>query len=120
MKTVNSRTIYTLEEWQAEAKRLFGNDVNKWRFKCPGCGHVQTRQDYLDMGMGKQCDRYLAFSCIGRFRQTDPMKKDLVVDFGELDKGAGCHYVGGGLFNVSPVGIETGKDEIRYTFGFAP
>lgn len=30
----------SVEEWQAEGKRRFGEDVKKWRFVCPMCGHV--------------------------------------------------------------------------------
>lgn len=109
----------TLVEWQSKGVDLYGHDVNGWKFVCPSCGHVQSRQDYLDMGMGKQCDNYLAFSCIGKFRLTNPLKMGLVVNFGDADKGAGCRYVGGGLTNISPVLLATGPDEVRPTFGFA-
>jgi hypothetical protein len=105
-----------LEDWQAEGRRLFGDDVNQWRFKCPSCGHIQKRQDYLDMGMGKQCDNYLAFTCIGKFRRTDPTKT--IVGYGDPDKGHGCKYAGGGLFNISPIQLVIGPDEVRPTFAF--
>lgn len=118
-KDKHDRPIFTIDEWQAEGNRLFGPDINTWRFKCPACGHVQTRANFLSLGMKDQVDRYLGFSCIGRFRLSDLNKAKLVVEYPEMDKGAGCNYAGGGLFQVAPIIIETGKDEQRLTFGFA-
>ena len=41
----------SVEEWQAEGKRRFGEDVKKWRFVCPMCGHVAAVQDFIDKGV---------------------------------------------------------------------
>lgn len=109
----------TIDEWVREGQRLFGNKVDEWRFTCPSCGHVQTRKDFLDMGLpAMQLDWYLAFTCIGHFRQTD--RSLTIVDAFELDQGYGCRYQGGLEPNISPVQLETGPNEIRPTFGFQP
>lgn len=109
----------TLEQWHAEASGRYGDDPNRWRFACPMCGHVQTRQDFLDMGMkGDLADQLLGFSCIGRYRTTDPEAD--VAECGEFDRGYGCDYVGDRGQNCSPVTILVGgPGELRPTFEFA-
>lgn len=105
----------TPEEWQAEGTRLFGSDVNTWRFMCPSCGHVQTRQDFIDLGLNmRQVDELLAYSCIGRW--LDPMG---AVDAFEDSTGSGCRYLGGLNPNISPIKIELHDGRTRQTFGFA-
>jgi hypothetical protein len=105
----------TLNEWHAEGRLLFGNDVNKWEFVCPSCGLVQTRQDFLDLGMSqRQVDQYLAYSCIGRWRNplesAEPFEGESIW---------GCRYSGGLLPNVSPITLIISEGEERPTFGFS-
>lgn len=108
----------TLEEWQTKAKLLFGDDPLFWEFKCPSCGHKQSLRDFIVIGLlRKQADNYIAFSCIGHFRQTDPDAH--VVAFGEFDLGWGCKYVGGKVPNVSPIELVIDEDQVRPTFAFA-
>lgn len=79
----------TLEEWQEEAKKLFGEDPRQWKFKCPACGHVSSVQDFLDAG-GETNDAYQM--CIGRVngKGENGMKG--------IDKGFGCNWAAFGLF----------------------
>jgi len=106
----------THQEWLKEAVEKFGKDPNKWRFVCPSCGHVQTRQDFLDTGLpAKQVDNILAYSCIGRWRQGPGRD---VKHLGEKDTGDGCNYAGGGLFNLNPVGVKLEAGDARATFEF--
>ena len=106
----------SLEDWQAKGRELFGDDANFWRFVCPSCGQVQTRQDFLNLGMHpRQVDQFLAYSCIGRWNVKD---RELVVDFCEETQGAGCTFAGGGLYNISPYTIIVTDGEDRPTFGF--
>lgn len=106
------RTV-TLGEWHAEGKERFGGDPKQWKFICPGCGHVQSYQDFLDLGMEpKMAQGFVGFSCIGRWKGG--------VEFGEQDEGNGCIYAGGGLFRVNPVLVEYGGPEPAERFEWAP
>ena len=102
--------------WQARAIELFGPDPNHWRFVCPSCGHVQTRQDFRDLGMSdRQLDTLIGFSCIGRWQAAE---RQHVVAFCEQSQGYGCTYAGGGLINISPYQVILPKGDERPTFGF--
>ena len=106
----------TLDEWLAQGIKLFGPDVDDWEFKCPNCGHIQTRRDWLALGMSKrQVDQRLGFSCIGRW--LNPMK---AVDFGEMSTGFGCYYAGTMSPNISPITVIISPGEERPTFGWNP
>lgn len=108
----------TLKEWQAQGQTRFGLDVDDWKFMCPNCGHIQSRRDWLALGMEQaQADRYLGYSCIGRW--LNPLE---AVEFGELSKGFGCRYTGNHNPNISPfqviIGVGDEREE-RPTFGWA-
>ncbi|MEW6573152.1 MAG: VVA0879 family protein, partial [Bacillota bacterium] len=86
----------TREEWYAEGRRRFGDDVMKWKFVCPACGHVASVQDYKDAGAPEGA---VAFSCIGRYLPNAKQAFD--------PEGPGpCNYTGGGLFRLNPVRID--------------
>jgi hypothetical protein len=94
----------TRDEWLAKASELFGNDMMKWSFVCPSCGHVASVQDYKNAGAPSSA---IAFSCVGRWMDE---KHEA------FQKGKGpCNYSGGGLFAINPVEV----DGDRY-FDFAP
>lgn len=106
-----------LEDWHRQAIERFGPDPNHWRFVCPSCGHVQTRQDFLDLGMSqRQVDTIVGFSCIGRWNVTH---RSEVVGYCEQSRGYGCTYAGGGSINISPMTVLLPAGEERPTFGFA-
>lgn len=90
--TQQNATAISFEEWKAEAIRRFGEAPQGWKFKCPCCGHVQSMQDFADVG----ADINLAyFNCIGRHDG-----KHGAVQMGT--KPGPCNYTGGGLFNLNP------------------
>ncbi len=106
--------VIGLEAWQAQGVQLFGTDVNNWRFVCPACGHVQTRADWLALGMNRrQVDQRLGFTCIGRW--LDPL--NTATDF-QRSKGSGCDYVGDREPNISPITVIITPGEERPTFGW--
>lgn len=98
----------SLEEWKAKGKELFGEDALKWRFKCPSCGHVQTPQDFKDLGV----DPNLVYrNCIGRY------DGHMDVDMGT--KPGPCNYTSSGLLNINPVPVRDIDGNIKYVFAFA-
>lgn len=112
----NEWTRLTLREWHILGTALFGGDVNDWKFICPSCGHVQSRRDWMNLGMNpRQIDTYLGFTCIGRW--LHPLN---AVDAFEESKGYGCRYIGTGIPNISPITLVISPNEERPTFGFAP
>jgi hypothetical protein len=114
------------EEWIKQGVELFGLQSERWRFICPSCGHVQTLQDFLSLGMHRrQAEQIVGFSCIGSWQTMHKIQQASgypdIVEFMEPDQGLGCRYHGGKTPNISPITlvIEEGRCE-RPTFGFAP
>lgn len=103
----------TLEEWREKGTELFGPKMEKWKFECPSCGHVQTIEDFVALGMTKQegADR-VYFSCIGRWNGN--MKNDAF----QGKKASPCNYTSGGLINIAPVIVTTGSDGKTTSFAF--
>lgn len=54
---------YTMEEWVAEGKRRFGENIKDWKFVCPACGRINTGREFCELG-AKTNDIYQ--TCIGR------------------------------------------------------
>lgn len=110
----------TLEEWLAEGKRLFSEDMTKWKFKCCNCGHIQSIEDFIelrkqgilapDVDVGK----LVYYSCIGRYDTRIPKEKVGTI----FDKNTPCNYTLGGFFcfaNVFVIG-EDGKENPVFDF----
>jgi len=85
----------TRDEWLAEGRRLFGDDVLQWRFVCPSCGHVASVQDWKDAGAPEGA---VAFSCVGRYTGAGGEKTF-------AKSGGPCDYAGGGLIGLNPVEV---------------
>jgi len=102
----NKKEYDSREEWEAEGRKYFGEDVLNWTFKCPVCGHVASVKDYVDLGASPGM---VGFSCIGRL-MDNPKKA-----FGEKnDKDGPCDYAGGGLFLLNPIKICLDKENDKY------
>lgn len=72
-------------------------------FKCPICGTLQTGVDLIAAGAGTsfdQVEKYLGFSCVGRWTQAGPHKKD-------RPPGRGCNWTLGGLLCIRDLDVET-------------
>jgi hypothetical protein len=92
-----NRTI-SEADWRAEGAKRFGEDMMKWRFVCPSCGHVATVADWHAAGAPADA---VAFSCVGRWIPSS------IATIFEKGKGP-CNYAGGGLFKINPVIVESG------------
>ena len=103
----------TKDEWLAKGKELFGDDYFKWRFVCPGCGHIQAVEDfrqYKDQGAGPNS---ATCECIGRYSDGKSWTND-----NPRKNGGPCDYAGYGLLRISPVTVMDGEKVIR-SFAFA-
>jgi hypothetical protein len=94
MKTI------TLAEWKAEGKKLFGNEIKDWKFKCVNCGETQTLREFEVAEIPDASSKFY-FSCIGRYLQ-----------------GRGCDWSLGGLLQKHETEVvgEYGKPVPVYEF----
>lgn len=96
----------TRAEWLEEGEKRFGPDVRKWLFVCPSCGTAQSAEDFYAAGFerGKgEVNKYLGFSCIGRF-----------------SKDKGCDWTLGGLFHIHTLEVIDDEGEKHMRFDFVP
>lgn len=62
-----------LRDWFAIAEKLFGKDRRLWRFKCVACGHVQTAEDLIALGVpADEAEGACYFNCAGRYAKKPP------------------------------------------------
>ena len=110
---MNQHITMTKDEWLAKGKELFGEDFTKWRFVCPGCGHVQAVEDfrqYKDQGADPTS---ATCECIGRYGGGKSWTDD-----NPRKTGGPCDYAGYGLLRISPVTVIDSEKTIR-SFAFA-
>lgn len=110
-----------LQDWLAEGKMLFGEDMKQWKWKCSNCGHVQSIADFLELKklgiIKKETDvgTLVYFSCIGRFDTRIPEE-----DVGTIwDKKSPCNYTLGGLFRIAKTFVISESGERIPVFEFA-
>lgn len=101
----------TLDEFISSCKAQ-GVSREDYAFKCPICGTIQSANDLIKAGAGPDFDsieKYLGFSCVGRWTDAGPHKKK--------DKpGKGCDWTLGGLFRLHKLEVTTpdGKQHPRF------
>ena len=91
----------TLEEFHAAIKAQAAASNLGIRAICPVCGKVQTPQDLIDAGAGKdfeEVEKDFMFSCVGRFNKAGPFKGD---------NSKGCDWTLGGLLRLHNLEIIT-------------
>lgn len=92
----------TLEEFRSKLKEQ-GVPTEHFAFKCPACGTVQSGYDLIKNDAGKDFDdiqKYLAFSCIGRFTHHKPPPQ-------QKSTQEGCNWTLGGLFKIHTLMVIT-------------
>lgn len=95
------RTI-TLEEYFTELRAQEVDLPLQATFKCPLCGTLQTAADLIAAGAGEDfeaVEKYLGFSCVGRFTGAGPARKK--------PDGKACNYTLGGLFKLHKLEVIT-------------
>ena len=103
----------TKEEWEAKGKKLFGEDYLKWRFVCPGCGHIQAVEDFRPFKDKGADPNSATIECIGRYSGDKSWMND-----NPRKTGGPCDYAGYGLLCISPVTVIDGDKRI-HSFAFA-
>ncbi|PWJ88430.1 hypothetical protein C8D77_111153 [Mesorhizobium loti] len=102
----------TIPEFHAALKEQGVEAREDLAFKCPLCGTIQSARSLIGAGAGKTMDeveRFLAFSCVGRFNNAGPHKKG-------APAGKGCDWTLGGFFRLHCLEIidEDGKAHPRF------
>ncbi len=80
--------------------------------ECPMCGTIQSAADLIAASAGPDFDsveKYLGFSCVGRFTHAGPPPKT---------KGTqrGCDWTLGGLFSIADLTVITPEGEKHLRF----
>lgn len=112
-KQVSGLMKYSLDEWRAKAKELFGGNARSWKFKCPACGKVSSVQEYIDAGLKPEDAGNAAYQeCIGRYTGSSSPKE------GEQP----CNWSAYGLFGTLGKGVMVVTPEGKEieVFDFAP
>ena len=83
----------TKDEFINTAIERFGDDRDNWKFICPRCKTAQSIADFKEANID-DFDKYIGFSCIGRF-----------------DESKGCDWTLGGLFLIHELEVIDGEDK---------
>jgi len=62
-----SFTYKTRDAWIKRGTELFGDDILKWKFKCPACGLVKSPIDFKKFQSKGATPDSATKNCIGRF-----------------------------------------------------
>lgn len=98
----------TLDEWQAEAKRRFGEKVLDWKFVCPRCGNIQSGRDFTNLGISAQS---VYLECVGRHYIEVECSWAAYGLFGTLGKGRIVVMPGGKEVEVFDFASEGGSNQ---------
>ena len=112
----------TIEEFATEAKARFGNNIVNWKFVCPMCGTVQSVLELsnavvADGGTREDTEKYIGFSCIGRF--TGQGDEGIAAKNKGLPWDKGCNWTLGGLLRCHTLEVILADGTVRPTFELA-
>lgn len=97
----------TLAEYH-ETLKAQGVPKEHLAMRCPMCGTIQSANDLIKAGAGKDFDdveRFLGFSCLGRFTHQKPPPN--IKDGSQV----GCNWTLGGLFRLHKLEVITPDGE---------
>lgn len=104
----------TLDDFKAALVAQGVSSHLHFAFKCPMCKTVQSAADLITAGAGADFDeveRYLAFSCVGRFTGAGTPRKQ--------PDGNPCNWTLGGLFALHKLEVLTPDGEKHPRFELA-
>ena len=103
----------TIPEFHAAIKAQGAPSREDVAFRCVMCGTVQSMRSLADAGAGVDPEKYVGFSCEGRFRGAGPAKSDRKPASPDV---RGCDWTLGGLFNVHTTEVvdDDGKRHPRF------
>jgi hypothetical protein len=110
----NTMRTMTLSEFHAALKAQGVSSSLYCAFRCPMCGTLQCAADLIAAGAGVDFDaveRFLGFSCIGRFTGAGSPRK-------ERDRKP-CNWTLGGLFSVHNLEVVTPDSQRHPRFELA-
>ena len=110
-ENMKEKVYESLEEWRTEGGRRFGENILKWKFKCPMGGQVAAVEDFKAAG-AKDPANSAYEECLGRYTgKGSPQKGD----------NSGCDWAAYGLFGIPKGGVYvfTGPEEGAHIFDFA-
>lgn len=116
--------IIPVAEFVAEAKKRFGEDAVKWQFVCPMCDTAQSAEDFYATGKFQrgtgELNKFLGFSCIGRF--TGQGDEGIAAKNRGQKWDKGCNWTLGGLFQCHHIEIvgDDGKNHPHFDLAPAP
>jgi hypothetical protein len=104
----------TLAEFHATLKAQGVKTHLDFAFRCPMCGTIQSARDLIDAGAGpdmEAVEKYLAYSCVGRFTGASSPRK--------APDGQPCNWTLGGLFRTHKLEVVTEDGERHSRFELA-
>ena len=104
------------DEWNAEGRTLFGDDMLKWRFECPVCKHVAASEDFRAYKERGATPDSATQECLGRYLAKEQRATQLATEGSTKQP---CDYAGYGLFRLSPIVVVMPDGERRHSFAFA-
>lgn len=106
--------MMTLEEFHNALKAQGVTSHVDFALKCPMCGTVQSGASLVAAGAGAEfhdVEKYLGFSCIGRFTGAGSPRK--------TPDGKPCNWTLGGLFTLHKLEVKTPDGERHPRFEVA-
>ena len=103
-----NRDEITLQEYQDLIKAQ-GVPMEDVKMICPMCGTIQTAQDLINAGAGKdfeEVQKYVGFSCVGRWTHNKPPPGEK-----DLGKQVGCNWTLGGVLSLHKLVVVTPDGE---------
>jgi hypothetical protein len=102
----------TIPEFHEALKSQGVKRHEDFAFKCPICSTVQSGASLIAAGAGKTFDEvepFVGFSCVGRFTNAGPHKKN-------APAGKGCDWTLGGFFKLHCLEVvdDEGKHHPRF------